>query len=65
MSMKWIRETYNVPAKRGMNVIVQGEKGIIVCSKGPYLRIRKEGEQKVLSYHPTWKVVYMSDVSLR
>jgi hypothetical protein len=59
--MEWIRETYNVPAKRGMKVIVQGQEGTIIGSKGQYLRIRKEGEQKALSYHPTWKVKYIND----
>lgn len=59
MSMKYIREHYNVPAKRGMEVIAQGRKGTIVGSSNTYLRIRIEGEEMVGLYHPTWKMEYM------
>ena len=59
MGMRYIREYYKVPAKRGMNVVAQGEKGVIVGAKGQYLRVRIEGEKKVLSFHPTWKMEYI------
>ena len=61
MSMKYIREHYNVPAKRGMKVNAQGHNGVIVGSRGPYLRIRIEGEKNVLSFHPTWEMEYLSN----
>lgn len=61
MSFEYIRETYNVPAKRGMKVIAQGRRGTIVGVKGPYLRIRIEGETNILSFHPTWEMVYLSE----
>jgi hypothetical protein len=60
MSFEYIGETYNVPAKRGMKVIAQGRRGTIVGVKGPYLRIRIEGEKNILSFHPTWEMEYLS-----
>jgi hypothetical protein len=59
MSMEYIRETYNVPAKKGMNVIAQGRNGVIVGSKGGYLRIKIEGEKNILSFHPVWEMKYV------
>ena len=61
MSFEYIRETYNVPAKRGMKVIAQGRRGTIVGVKGPHLRIRIEGEKNILSFHPTWEMEYLSE----
>jgi len=57
--MEWIRRHYNVPAKRGMKVIAQGRKGIIVGSKGEYLRVRVEGEKNTISFHPEWEMEYI------
>jgi hypothetical protein len=42
-----------------MLVLAQEHKGIIVGSRGPYLRIRIEGEKNVLSFHPTWEMEYL------
>ncbi len=59
MSMESIRQKYNVPAKRGMDVIAQGRKGVIVGSKGLYLRVRVEGEKNIISFHPEWEMEYI------
>ena len=65
MTMKYIRKTYKVPAKRGARVRFMGntngklQGGVIVGSKGPYLRIRLDGEKKIYSYHPTWELEYL------
>ena len=56
--MKYIRDYYNVPAKRGMCVVAEGRKGIIVGSNGHYLCIKIEGEKRTLSFHPTWRMEY-------
>jgi hypothetical protein len=56
--MKWIRDRYKVPAKRGMKVAAQGERGIIIGSKNGYLRIQIEGRKKNLLFHPTWEMKY-------
>ena len=50
---------YNVPAKKGMAVLVDGREGIIVGAKGPYLRIRIDGI--IGSYHPTWEIGYIEE----
>lgn len=59
MSMEYIRETYDVPAKRGMGVIAQGRKGIIVGSRNAYLRIKIYGEKSTALFHPTWEMEYL------
>lgn len=59
MSMKQIRDKYNVPAKRGMIVGVGNDmKGVIVGSYGLYLRIRVYGDVGISTYHPTWQITY-------
>ena len=58
MSMAYIRDHYDVPAKRGMEVVAQGRNGRIVGSRGAYLRIKVDGEKNILSFHPTWKMEY-------
>ena len=64
MSMKYIRETYGVPAKRGMEITFQKcehvapNRGWIVGSKGDYLRVRFAGNLGIFSLHPTWNIVY-------
>lgn len=63
MSMRFIRDRYSVPAKRGARVLYTGEKvpqfGTIVAAKGSYIRIRMDGEKYVGSYHPTWEMRYI------
>lgn len=56
--MRYIRDHYGVPAKRGMEVVAQGRTGRIVASSGAYLRIKVEGEKNILSFHPTWEMEY-------
>ncbi len=64
MSMRYIREFYRVPAKRGMRVTYSNPKfsnpkqGIITGSMGAYLRIRLDGEKRSRPYHPTWEIQY-------
>ena len=59
MTMEQIRQKYNVPAKRGMEVSIgKFMKGKIVGSMGLYLRIRVFDQVGIGSYHPTWKITY-------
>ena len=59
MTMKQIRDKYNVPAKRGMLVELENNmKGIIVGSHKLYLRIKVFDRNGISTYHPTWKVKY-------
>lgn len=62
MSMKWIRKHYNVPAKRGMEVIAERRHGVIVGSKGEYLRVRIDGEKNIMSFHPEHEMKYIIDL---
>ena len=59
MTMEQIRQKYNVPAKRGMEVDFENNmKGRIVGSSGLYLRIRVYDTTGIGTYHPTWKITY-------
>ena len=63
MSMKWIRKSYNVPAKRGGRVKYTypdpPKYGTIKSAKYGYLRILMDGEKFILPYHPTWELEYL------
>ena len=63
MTMDYIRATYNVPAKGGGRIRYSGgpmiQEGTIVGCKGCLLRIRMDGSQLVMKYHPTWKMEYL------
>jgi hypothetical protein len=66
MSMKYIREHYGVPAKRGGRVRFTPDgnrylahEGVIVGARGAYLRVRMGDEQKAGTYHPTWEIEYL------
>jgi hypothetical protein len=60
-SMEYIRETYRVPAKVGMHVIANGQKGVIVGARRQYLLIRIDGRTDILSFHPTWEMKYLEN----
>lgn len=64
MSMKHIRDTYGVPAKRGGRVIYYSAGGprfgTIAGSYGAsHIRIRLDGEAVTMLFHPTWKLEYL------
>jgi hypothetical protein len=64
MTMKYIRDTYGVPAKRGMRVVYlenDGRRrtgGTITGANGGYLRIRLDGANYSQNYHPTHCIEY-------
>jgi len=62
MSMKYIRDRYKVPAKRGMIVCYDGYMGIIT-SASCYLRVtltcRHPFPARFLLLHPTHNVAYL------
>lgn len=67
MSIEQIRRQYGVPAKIGARVRYTGRpgqeyNGVIVGSRGPYLRIRFSAlhNGRILDYHPTWELKYLS-----
>lgn len=63
MSLKYIRDNYHVPAKRGGRVIYDDSDGprmgTITCAYGARLGIRLDGEKNSQPYHPTWKLRYL------
>ena len=63
MSVKYVRDTYKVPAKRGMTVMVDGQPGRIVSFPGAYIGVRFQDTAAHGKFthrcHPTWRVVYM------
>lgn len=67
MGMKYIRQQYGVPAKRGARVRFTPDgnlstscDGIIVGTRNGYLRVRMGEERRVRTYHPTWQIEYVS-----
>lgn len=69
MSMQYIRDTYGVPAKRGMRVEYAKEghqpwQGMITSAHGAYLRIRRDGDARAYpaEFHPEWDLTYLGGV---
>jgi hypothetical protein len=61
--MKFIRDSYGVPARRGGRVVYTGKAmattGTITSAKGARLRVRMDGEKHTGIYHPTWAMRYL------
>jgi hypothetical protein len=69
MSMKYLRNTYGIPARRGGRVRFTDQDGVvwngrITSTLGPYLRVlvddRVPGYRRRLVLHPTWQVEYVT-----
>lgn len=64
MSMKYIRDYYGVPAKRGGRIRFTGyctsSLGTITSSSGKWLRVRFDGESRTSLVHPAHSVEYLS-----
>jgi hypothetical protein len=63
VTAKYIRDTYGVPAKRGIRVMADGQPGTIVGFAGAHLRIRLDGARRATTWHPTWRIEYPSETS--
>ena len=72
MTMKYIRDTYGVPAYRGARVrYCRGKLGMdprigtIMSADGAYLRIRFDGDLRTYPapFHPAWGLTYLSSAS--
>ncbi len=61
MSFDYIRRYYGVPAAHKSPVAYRGKSGIVVGARGPYVRVRLEGEQEIRCYHPMDLEWQMSD----
>jgi hypothetical protein len=58
VSAKYVRDRYQVPAKRGMRVSVDGSRGTIISFPDQYLGVRFDGEKHTTLCHPNWRVDY-------
>lgn len=63
--MAQIRQSRGVPAKRGMRVRFTGaggpQLGTIKSARDGYLRILLDGDKWAGTYHPTWKLEYITE----
>ena len=67
MTMKYVRDTYGVPAKRGCRVsysgVTIGSPPLLgtICSatSSGHIRVRFDGERRTLKLHPTWAIKYL------
>lgn len=62
MSLKYIRQHYKVPAKRGMRVRFHGKVGRITGAFNAYLHVRFDGEKFRTTLHPTYEVEYLDQI---
>lgn len=66
MSMEYVRTHYGVPARRNARIEFTGNAmngamlGTIVGASRQYLRVRMDGEKRIWTLHPTWKVKYLT-----
>ena len=60
MSAQYVRDYYNVPAKRGMRVTVDGRSGVITGFRNQYILVRFDlyPRSGTWACHPTWRVTY-------
>lgn len=65
MSLQYIRDAYQVPAKRGGRVVYSGNgrdvSGVITGACGGWLRIRLDGDNFSCKFHPTWNIKYLAE----
>jgi hypothetical protein len=59
VSLGYIRDYYQVPAKRFGRVVVDGKPGVIVGARAASLSVRFDGERHTTPAHPTWRVTYL------
>ena len=64
MSMKYIRDYYGVPARRGTRVRFTGSDrgpivGTIASSQGSALQVMFDGDKRTSLVHPTWELEYL------
>ena len=68
MSIQYIRDYYNVPAKVGgrVKITYKGEHfGTITGTHDAHLMIRLDGEKHSNPYHPTWEIEYLEEENAR
>jgi len=66
MSLKQLREAYNVPAYRGAEVIYIDRLGVehagkITSSDGSKISIKYTEDGSIRKHHPTWNIEYVNE----
>ncbi|MEU2484058.1 hypothetical protein ABZ593_05520 [Streptomyces sp. NPDC012617] len=57
-TMEWIRRHYGVPARHRMRITYDGKPAMIVGAGNAGLRLRVDGERRIIPTHPCWRIVY-------
>ncbi|MFC4373348.1 hypothetical protein ACFO5K_04465 [Nocardia halotolerans] len=68
MSMKYVRDYYAVPAKRGGRVRYTGDGAPrlgTITSADHRIRVRLDGEKRPRIFHPTWELEYLPEEAAR
>lgn len=66
MSLKQVREAYNVPAYRGAEVVYTDcldveHVGKITSSDGSKISIKYTEDGRIRKHHPTWNIEYVDE----
>jgi len=64
MSLEYIRNYYDVPAKKGMRVTYRSIAGVITGSSGPHVRVRLDRETRDRICHAT-DLTYIPEIVLK
>lgn len=59
--LRWLRDTYGVPARIGAPVRFEGKPGVVVGYADGYARIRLHGETRIGSYHPRHNLIWLEE----
>jgi hypothetical protein len=59
MTMRYIQDYYQVPAKLDGRVIADGKPGTIKGAQDQYLMLLIDGDTKPSKWHPTWRIIYL------
>ena len=51
-SLEYIRQFYNLPARRGAVVFYKGHRGKVTSAINGHVRVRLDGESQARIYHP-------------
>jgi len=67
MNFEYVKSYYQVPAKIGRRVLVNGDPGIIAEDRGHYIGVNFDRDKPgiIKNCHPTWKVEYQGVGTVR
>ena len=67
MSFEYVKEYYQVSARIGMGVEVNGRSGVIIADRGHYIGVNFDDEKpgQISNCHPTWECIYTGMRAIR